>query len=99
VDHDTEPRAWLTPNQCNVGYHVFADHRRRGIATRAVRLLLELLRDETPFDEATFLVDAENEGSIRVARAVGAAERDRFPNAEGRPQVLLGVELSGRISS
>jgi RimJ/RimL family protein N-acetyltransferase len=100
VDHDRgADHPWLTPGHCNVGYHVFAEHRRTGVATRAVRLLLDLLREEAACTEATFLVDAENEPSLHVARAVGAAERDRFPNADGRVQVLLVVSLAPAATS
>ena len=103
VDHDgygrQDGRDWLLPGQCNVGYHVFAPHRGRGIASRAVRLLLELLRADGDLREATFLVDAENEPSLRVARAVGATERERFANAAGRPQVLLAVAIEGETAT
>lgn len=95
VDHDAhEAHDWLLPHQCNVGYHVFAPHRCRGLATRAVRLLLELLRSDDAIREAVFLVDAENEPSLRVTAAVGASERERFANAEGRPQVLLAIDVT-----
>jgi len=94
VDYDRDNRPWLTDGQCNVGYHVFASHRGQGIATRAVRLLLRLLAHCEPFIEATFLVDAENQASLHVARAVGAVERDRFPSSEGRPQVFLVARIT-----
>lgn len=93
IDHDHDDRPWLTDGQCNVGYHVHAPYRRRGTATRAVRLLLRLLAQGERFTEATFLIDAENEASLRVARAVGALERERFPNADERPQVLLVTRI------
>ena len=96
VDHDDhDAHAWLTPNQCNIGYHVFTAHRGRGYASSAMRLLLRELAAEERFEEATFLIDAENEASLRVAAAVGAAERDRWPNADGRPQVFLVLALGG----
>ena len=96
VDHDAhDQHAWLTPGQCNIGYHVFAAHRGKGVATRAVRLFLDLLRAEGACTEATFLVDVENGASLRVAVAAGAVERDRFPNADGREQVLLAVSVAG----
>jgi RimJ/RimL family protein N-acetyltransferase len=99
VDQDQDDEhAWLSPDQCNVGYHVFAAHRGRGVATRAVRLLLELLRTETGYAEATFLIDAENRSSLRVAKAVGASERGRLPNADGRPHVLLAVSVGPATS-
>ena len=95
VDHD-EPDAhpWLSAGQCNLGYHVFASHRGRGYATRAVRLLLARLAAEATLAEATFLIDAENGPSLGVAAAVGAVERGRWANAAGRPQIFLVVSLA-----
>ena len=96
VDHDgPDAHPWLAPNQCNLGYHVFAPHRGRGCASSAVRLLLEQLAAEARLTEATFLIDADNEPSLRVAAAVGAVERDRWENADGRPQVFLVLGLRG----
>ena len=101
VDHDDHhAHPWLTPSQCNVGYHVFAAHRGRGYAARAVRLLLDELGELGTCTEATFLVDAENVASLRVAGAVGAVEQDRPVNAEGRPQEFLVVPvIAGRVDT
>jgi RimJ/RimL family protein N-acetyltransferase len=97
VDHDhDDTRTWLAPDECNVGYHLFAPHRQRGYAARAVRLLLELLGRDKTYRVATFLIDAENEPSLRVANAVGAVERQRMTLAEGRPQVLMALPLVSR---
>ena len=95
VDHDgPEAHDWLLPGQRNIGYHVFAAHRGHGYATRAVRLLLDRLAAEPSCEEAMFLIDAENEPSLRVATAAGGVEVDRPRNAEGRIQVLLTVSLA-----
>ncbi len=71
VDYDTDCD-WLGPHEVNVGYNVFAPHRRRGYATRAVRLLLGLLRDHTDHQRANLVIDVGNIASLGVARAVGA---------------------------
>jgi len=97
VDYDDE-RSWLEPHQCNVGYHVFATHRGLGYATRAVRLLLELLAAQARYTEATFVIDAANGPSLRVATAVGATERDRPVNTDGRPEVFLVVPVVDPIA-
>jgi RimJ/RimL family protein N-acetyltransferase len=90
-DHDAD-RTWLDAHECNVGYHVFATARGQGVASGAVRLLLSLLADEGRYRTATFLIDAENEASLRVACAIGARERRRF-DLDGRPMVLLACEV------
>jgi RimJ/RimL family protein N-acetyltransferase len=68
VDHDTD-REWLEPGQVNVGYHLSADHRGRGYATRAVRLLLQHLAAEGR--EATFLIHPENDRSLALVERLG----------------------------
>ena len=94
VDYDQDDRTWLAPHECNVGYHVFASHRRRGYARRAVQLLLDVLAVDERCSVATFLIDAENEPSLGVAHAVGAIERERLTFTDGRPQVLLAVPIA-----
>lgn len=70
VDWDDD-RTWLEPGEVNVGYHVFAEHRGRRIATEAVALLvLDLDRQGRV---ATLLVDPANEPSLAVAAHLGFA--------------------------
>lgn len=71
VDYDTD-RDWLGPREVNVGYNIFGPYRRRGYATRAVRVLLGLLRDHTDHQHANLVIDVGNIASLGVARAVGA---------------------------
>ena len=67
VDYDVD-RAWLSPCEVNVGYNVFAPHRGKGYATRAVELLLQHLAEDTAYDTATLLIDSDNERSLALAR-------------------------------
>jgi len=70
VDYDRD-RSWLLGDEVNVGYSVFARHRGRGYATRAVRLLLQHLAEDTPWQVATLLIDPANERSLALARRAG----------------------------
>jgi RimJ/RimL family protein N-acetyltransferase len=72
VDHDDE-RSWLPPGAVNVGYHVFEVERGHGYATRAVRLLLQHLAEDTAWDTATLLIDPANERSLALADRLGFA--------------------------
>ena len=67
VDYDVD-RSWLSPGEVNVGYNLFAPHRGKGYATRAVELLLQHLAEDTAYDTATLLIDADNERSLALAR-------------------------------
>ena len=59
VDHDAE-RSWLLDGEVNVGYNVFASHRGRGIASRAVQLLMHHLAVTGHCRTATLLIDRAN---------------------------------------
>jgi RimJ/RimL family protein N-acetyltransferase len=60
-----------------VGYWVAADARRRGVATRAVRLLSDWAFAELGLDRIELLAEPGNEASQRVAEAAGF-HRDRL---------------------
>ena len=72
VDHDRDnDRWWLAPEEANIGYHVFPEHRGLGHATRAVRLMLEHLRADTDWETATLLIHPNNTASLKVAERNG----------------------------
>jgi RimJ/RimL family protein N-acetyltransferase len=73
IDYDVD-RDWLEPGEVNVGYNVFAPHRRNGYASRAVELLLQYLRESTSFDTATLSIHTENAASLAVAARTGFVE-------------------------
>lgn len=70
VDYDLD-QSWLEPGEVNVGYHVFALHRGKGYATRAVHLLMHHLAVDTEHQVATLLIDASNARSLALAARVG----------------------------
>jgi RimJ/RimL family protein N-acetyltransferase len=77
VDHDRDDdRWWLAPDEVNIGYHVFPPHRGRGYATRAVRLMLTHLSEDTDWGVATLLIHPDNAPSLAVA------ERNGFERAD-----------------
>lgn len=82
VDHDRDDdRWWLAPEEVNIGYHVFPEHRSRGYAARAVGLVLAHLRDESDVGVATLLIHPENLPSIAIAQRHGF---ERADDVEGR---------------
>lgn len=85
VDYDTE-RSWLLPGEVNIGYNVFPEHRGRGYATAAVRLLFDHLDQHTEHTVATLLIDKHNERSIAVADRLGC---HRQPDFDGNPYFKL----------
>lgn len=92
VDFDTD-QAWLGPREVNIGFCIFPDHRRHGYATRAVKLLLRRLAESTEMERAHLAIDAENSGSLGVARTVGAVEVERYRNAENRPNIRHAITI------
>jgi RimJ/RimL family protein N-acetyltransferase len=73
--------------EANISYVAHPAFRSRGYVARSVRLILRFLRDHTGAREAHIVIDAENEPSLRVARAVGAAELERSIDANGRTMI------------
>jgi RimJ/RimL family protein N-acetyltransferase len=92
VDYDTD-RNWLKPGEVNVGYNIFAAHRRRGYAARAVTLLLQYLAESTNVERAYLAIDAENAASLGVAGAIGAVEVERYTNEAGRLNLRFVVPV------
>lgn len=73
--------------EANVSYTCTPALRGRGHATAAVRLVVDFLRDHTGAREAHIVVSAGNEASLRVARAVGAVETERYVDDAGSTMV------------
>lgn len=70
IDADPEPD-WLAPGEVNVGYHLFADQRGRGLATRAVQLLVHHLAVQGQRSHAALLIRKDNAASLRLAERAG----------------------------
>lgn len=83
--------------EANISYTCHPAHRGRGYVSRAVRLVEQFLRDHTGATRAHIIVDAENAASLRVARAVGATQADRWRNEHGRTMIrhVLTLRHSG----
>lgn len=80
--------------EANVSYSSHPDVRGRGYVSRAVRLILRFVAEHTGAREAHIAVDARNEASLRVARAVGAVERTRDVDELGHTMVRHVVPIT-----
>jgi RimJ/RimL family protein N-acetyltransferase len=100
VDYDSD-RDWLRPGEVNVGYNVFAAHRGRGYASRAVQLLMHHLAVFTRERTATLLIHPANERSLAVAArtrfaASGQVNGDRYFKRPVPPLEYTDVVLTIR---
>ena len=73
--------------EANISYTCHPAYRGQGYVSRAVRLVMQFLRDHTGATTAHIIVDAENAASLRVAHAAGAAESERWRNEHGRVMI------------
>jgi RimJ/RimL family protein N-acetyltransferase len=60
-----------------VGYHLLAEHRRRGIGTKALRLLIDHAREETSLETLVIITSGDNDASRRVAERAGSPSSAR----------------------
>ncbi len=77
----------------NISYSSHPAHRGRGYVARAVRLVARFIVEHTDARRAYLIVDAENIGSLRVARSVGAVEVGRWVNPRGRTMIRHELRL------
>ena len=73
---DYENNEKLAPDEVNVGYNVFAAHRRRRYASRAVMLLMHRLAMEGKYRLASVKIDEGNVGSLGVVANAGFERRE-----------------------
>jgi RimJ/RimL family protein N-acetyltransferase len=70
--------------EANISYTAHPAYRGRGNVSRAVRLIMQFLRDHTGAQTAHIIVDARNSASLRVACAVAATESEWWHDEHGR---------------
>ena len=66
-----------------IGYHIRADHQRRGYAKEAACAVRDWTFENTPFRAVFSYMKAENIPSIRTAMAYGCTEAGEFLDEEG----------------
>lgn len=93
VDFDLG-REWLSASEVNVGYALFAPFRGRGLASRAVQLLLHHLSRDGTYENATVLIDRANARSLALARRLNFESRGSVNNS-----VLLARPVPPRTYS
>ncbi len=73
--------------EANISYAAHPASRGQGHVARAVRLLSGFLCDHTGAREGHLVLDALNTASLRVARSVGAVERERWTDETGHTMI------------
>jgi RimJ/RimL family protein N-acetyltransferase len=67
-----------TPGYGEIGYLLGAEHRGKGLATRALRLVRHWAAHALGLERIELLIHHENEASQHVARAAGFAETGEY---------------------
>lgn len=76
----------------NLSYWTFPEHRRHGLATRAVRLITAFAFDELGIDRIQLMAAQDNAGSLGVARAVGFAATSQRAGDRGERELVHELE-------
>ena len=84
----------VAPGDANVSYSMAPTHRGNGYVSRAVRLVLRFIAEHTGAQEAHLVVHPDNAASLRVARAVGAPEVERYVDHQGTTMVRHVVAIT-----
>lgn len=79
-----------------IGYGIAESHHRRGLATAAVRLLVDKIFAETPLRRLIAFVHDQNQASCRVLEKLGFQEegllREHYMiNGEPKDEVIYGL--------
>ncbi|MFC6577104.1 GNAT family N-acetyltransferase [Planomonospora parontospora] len=77
-------RASPDERDAELGYAIGAAHRRRGLATRAVRLMTDYAYDTLAMDRVLLRIAPDNEASAAVARSAGFRLTDDEPVVRDR---------------
>ncbi len=83
----------LLPGEVNISYQVYAPYRGRGMATRAVRLLLEHLKSIPAAHTAAIQTEPGNPSSAHVAVRAGFCEA---PNRRGKDGMTVHTRALDR---
>jgi RimJ/RimL family protein N-acetyltransferase len=84
--------------EANVSYSCHPAFRGRGLTTAAARLVVDFVRLHTGAREVHVIADADNAPSIAVARALVAAETERWTTARGETMVRHVMAISRLLS-
>jgi RimJ/RimL family protein N-acetyltransferase len=83
-----------------VSYWTFPQHRRKGYATRALRLLCDFAFREMGVERIEAQVEPDNRGSRRVVEGAGFLEERTIPEADrtisGEPRDMILYSLAPR---
>ena len=81
------------PDAIEVGYTVFPEHRRQGLATEAVRALVDAARTQG-VERVVASVSPKNEPSLRLVRGLGFVEVGRHWDDEDGEELELVLDVS-----
>lgn len=81
------------PSAVEVGYTVFPEHRRQGLATEAVRALVDAARTQG-VERVVASVSPKNEPSLRLVRGLGFVEVGRHWDDEDGEELELVLDVS-----
>lgn len=83
----------VLPGDANISYTTWPEHRGKGYAAAAARLIQQFLRDHTGAREAHIVVEVGNEASLRVAHAAGGVTMGQYMDHQGKTMIRHVIQL------
>lgn len=83
----------FTSGDVNISYGIYPRYRRRGYASRAVRLMVNFVANRG-FHKAIIKVSPHNDRSLRVAERCGFTKERQLVTENGEPMIIYVKQVS-----
>ena len=89
---DYENLEQIKEGEVNISYGLYPNARGKGVATEAVKLMLEYLKDKG-YSQAVIAINPENSNSLKVPAKLGFIEISKITTKENKQLVIFSKSI------